>query len=81
MASLLQIEGDASVLLRVTHSNLKSFAADIRFSLQMSVETVKDKLGKKCGTSVSSMQLELYDDCISGGWALEYKIPSVNYSF
>ncbi|KAG8472872.1 hypothetical protein CXB51_034836 [Gossypium anomalum] len=63
MASRLQIEGDASVLLRVTHSNLKSFAVDIRFSLQMSVEAVKDKLWKKCGTSVNSMRLELYDDC------------------
>ncbi|MBA0572339.1 hypothetical protein Golob_002687, partial [Gossypium lobatum] len=63
MASRLQIEGDASVLLRVTHSNLKSFAADIRFSLQMSVEAVKDKVWKKCGTSVNSMRLEVYDDC------------------
>ncbi|KAJ0078501.1 hypothetical protein Patl1_22838 [Pistacia atlantica] len=32
------------------------------FSLQMSVESVKDKLWKKCGTSVDSMRLELYDD-------------------
>ncbi|KAJ8442565.1 hypothetical protein Cgig2_026507 [Carnegiea gigantea] len=62
MASRLQIEGDESVLLRVTHSNLKSFNADIRFSLQMSVEAVKEKLWKKCGTSVNSMSLELYDD-------------------
>ncbi|KAI4300870.1 hypothetical protein L6164_034198 [Bauhinia variegata] len=63
MASSLQkIEVDDSVLLRVTHSNLKTFAADIRFSLQMTVESVKDKLWKKCGTSVNSMQLELYDD-------------------
>ncbi|KAI8010359.1 Tubulin-folding cofactor B [Camellia lanceoleosa] len=51
MGSRLQIEGDESVLLRVTHSNLKSFASDVRFSLQ-----------KKCGTSVNSMCLELYDD-------------------
>ncbi|TYJ40159.1 hypothetical protein E1A91_A04G120100v1 [Gossypium mustelinum] len=63
MASWLQIESHASLLLRVTHSNLKSFAADIRFSLQMSVEAVKDKVWKKCGTSVNSMRLELYDDC------------------
>ncbi|XVF44208.1 hypothetical protein PTKIN_Ptkin02bG0102500 [Pterospermum kingtungense] len=63
MASKLQIEGDDSVLLRITHSNLKSFATDIRFSLQTSVEAVKEKLWKKCGTSVNSMQLELYDDC------------------
>ncbi|OIV90349.1 hypothetical protein TanjilG_21791 [Lupinus angustifolius] len=63
MASSLQkIEGDESVLLRVTHSNLKTFIADIRFSFQLTVEAVKDKLWKKCGTSVNSMHLELYDD-------------------
>lgn len=63
MASSLQkIEGDESVLLRVTHSNLKSFNPDIRFSLQLTVEAVKDKLWKKCGTSVNSMHLELYDE-------------------
>ncbi|KAK0595172.1 hypothetical protein LWI29_004245 [Acer saccharum] len=63
MASgLQQIEADESVLLRVTHSNLKTFAADVRFSLQMSVESVKDKLWRKCGTSVDSMSLQLYDD-------------------
>lgn len=28
----------------------------------MSVESVKDKLWRKCGTSVNSMSLELYDD-------------------
>ncbi|XP_027360769.1 tubulin-folding cofactor B [Abrus precatorius] len=63
MASSLQkIESDDSVLLRVTHSNLKSFNSDIRFSLQLTVEAVKEKIWKKCGTSVNSMQLELYDD-------------------
>ncbi|KAJ8760162.1 hypothetical protein K2173_011018 [Erythroxylum novogranatense] len=62
MGSRLQIEADDSVLLRVTHSNLKTFSADIRFSLQSSVESVKEKLWKKCGTSVNSMSLELYDD-------------------
>ncbi|KAF7819109.1 tubulin-folding cofactor B [Senna tora] len=63
MASSLQkIEGDDSVLLRITHSNIKTFSADMRFSLQMSVESVKEKLWKKCGTSVNSMHLELYDD-------------------
>ncbi|OMO69957.1 tubulin-specific chaperone B-like protein, partial [Corchorus capsularis] len=63
MASRLQIKGDDSVLLQVTHSNLKNFSAYIRFSLQMSVEAVKDKLWKKCATLVNSMRLELYDDC------------------
>ncbi|XP_044481583.1 tubulin-folding cofactor B-like [Mangifera indica] len=63
MASRLQqVEGDKSVVLRVTHSNIKTFASDVRFSLQMSVESVKDKLWRKCGTSVESMRLELYDD-------------------
>nr|GMD88171.1 tubulin-folding cofactor B [Ipomoea batatas] len=63
MASVLQnIPADDSVLIRVTHANIKSLSADIRFSLQVTVEAVKEKLWKKCGTSVSSMRLELYDD-------------------
>ncbi|KAG8368432.1 hypothetical protein BUALT_Bualt15G0044800 [Buddleja alternifolia] len=62
MATKLQIQGDESVLLRVTHSNIKSFSDDVRFSLQMTVEAVKEKLWTKCGTSVDSMSLELYDD-------------------
>lgn len=35
MATRLQIEDDDSVLLRVTHSNLKTFSASLRFSLQV----------------------------------------------
>ncbi|KAM0041483.1 putative Ubiquitin-like domain, CAP Gly-rich domain, Ubiquitin-like domain superfamily [Helianthus debilis subsp. tardiflorus] len=62
MASRLQLPGDDSVLLRVTHSNLKTFSSDVRFSLESTVEAVKDKLWKKCGTAVASMSLELYDD-------------------
>ncbi|XP_062166129.1 tubulin-folding cofactor B-like [Alnus glutinosa] len=62
MASVLQIQGDESVLLRVTHSNLKSFSAELRFSLQTTVESAKEKLWRKCGTSLNSMCLELYDD-------------------
>ncbi|GMH08650.1 hypothetical protein Nepgr_010490 [Nepenthes gracilis] len=62
MGSRLQIQGDESVLLCVTHSNLKSFNAHVRFPLQMTLESVKEKLWKKSGTSVSSMCLELYDD-------------------
>ncbi|KAJ8616982.1 hypothetical protein MRB53_013168 [Persea americana] len=34
MASRLQIPSDYSVLLSVTHSNLKNFASDVRFSVQ-----------------------------------------------
>ncbi|KAG9444081.1 hypothetical protein H6P81_015421 [Aristolochia fimbriata] len=62
MASLLQIPADDSVMLRVTHSNIKSFSADTRFSLLSTVEHVKEKLWRKCGTSVESMKLDLYDD-------------------
>ncbi|XP_068662446.1 tubulin-folding cofactor B [Aristolochia californica] len=62
MASRLQIPADDSVLLRVTHSNIKSFSADVRFSLQTTVESAKEKLWRKCGTSVESMKLDLYDD-------------------
>ena len=36
-ANRLQIQGDDSVLLRVTHANLKTFSADIRFSLQVPI--------------------------------------------
>ncbi|OAY73433.1 Tubulin-folding cofactor B, partial [Ananas comosus] len=62
MASLLHLPADDSVLLVVTHSNIKSFSPEIRFSLQMSVEAVKEKLWRKCGTAVESMLLELHDD-------------------
>ncbi|KAL6522542.1 hypothetical protein OROMI_031500 [Orobanche minor] len=62
MASKLQIQGNESVLLRITHSNIKSFSVDVRFSLQMTIEAVKEKLWRKCGTCVDSMCLELYDD-------------------
>ncbi|KAI3498912.1 hypothetical protein L1887_34698 [Cichorium endivia] len=62
MASRLQLPTDDSVLLRITHSNLKTFSAEARSSLESTVEAIKDKLWKKCGTSVTSMQLELYDD-------------------
>ncbi|KAH0855199.1 hypothetical protein HID58_020413 [Brassica napus] len=61
--SRLQMEGDDSVLLHVTHSNLKSFAADVRFSPQVNeCGSCEEKLWKKCGTSVNAMALELYDE-------------------
>jgi len=62
MASRLQLPVDDTVLLRVTHSNIKSFSPDVQFALESTVESVKEKLWKKCGTSVESMRLELYDD-------------------
>ncbi|KAJ3687916.1 hypothetical protein LUZ61_017080 [Rhynchospora tenuis] len=62
MASQLHLPADDSVQLLVTHSNIKTFSAEIRFSLQTTVEAVKDKLWKKSGTSMEAMRLELYDD-------------------
>jgi len=35
--SRLQLEGDDSVHLHITHANLKSFSADARFSPQVSL--------------------------------------------
>lgn len=65
MASRLQLVADNTVLLRVTHSNIKTFSAEVRFDLEMSVEAAKEKLWKKCGTSVDHMLLELYDGASS----------------
>ncbi|XP_073117786.1 tubulin-folding cofactor B [Elaeis guineensis] len=62
MASRLQLPSDDSVDLVVTHSNIKSFSAQVRLSLQTMVESAKEKLWRKCGTSVDLMCLELYDD-------------------
>ncbi|PUZ49668.1 hypothetical protein GQ55_7G344200 [Panicum hallii var. hallii] len=61
-SSKLQLPVDDSVLLLVTHSNLSTFAADIRVSQQTTVEALKDKLWRKTGTAVASMRLQLRDD-------------------
>ncbi|XVE95457.1 hypothetical protein REPUB_Repub02eG0099200 [Reevesia pubescens] len=63
MASRLQIESDASVLLRVTHSNLKSFAADILLSLQvnsMRLELYDNCKNKLCDLDDDSRPLGFY---------------------
>ncbi|ONM15736.1 Tubulin-folding cofactor B [Zea mays] len=61
-SSKLQLPADDSVLLLITHSNLTTFAADIRVSQQTTVEALKDKLWRKTGTAVASMRLQLRDD-------------------
>ncbi|PWZ39056.1 hypothetical protein Zm00014a_012080 [Zea mays] len=61
-SSKLQLPADDSVLLLITHSNLTTFAADIRVSQQTTVEALKDKLWRKTGTTVASMRLQLRDD-------------------
>ncbi|KAH7685351.1 tubulin-folding cofactor B protein [Dioscorea alata] len=62
MASALQLPVDDSVLFQVTHANIKSFSTELRLSLQTTIESVKEKLWRKCGTSVASMLLQLFDD-------------------
>ncbi|XP_078443740.1 tubulin folding cofactor B isoform X2 [Wolffia australiana] len=61
MGSRLQIPANDSIILRITHSNLKTFSDEVRFWGDATIAAVKDKLWKKCGTSVESMRLELYD--------------------
>uniref|UniRef100_A0A7N0RH44 CAP-Gly domain-containing protein n=1 Tax=Kalanchoe fedtschenkoi TaxID=63787 RepID=A0A7N0RH44_KALFE len=62
MASSLHLQSDESVDVRVTHSNIKTFSADMRFSLSTTIASVKEKIWRKCGTPVHSMSIELYDD-------------------
>mmetsp|Transcript_18317 Transcript_18317/g.51694 ORF Transcript_18317/g.51694 Transcript_18317/m.51694 type:complete len:283 (+) Transcript_18317:15-863(+) len=52
---------DSTVLLQVTHSNLKARFLEIRFDRHMTVGRVKEKLKNHCGTAVSAMRLQLKD--------------------
>lgn len=71
MASVLQIQGDESVLLRVTHSNLKSFSADLSFSLQVNPPTNQTKLVFFWVSHILSALLLLDDSGIRERKALE----------
>jgi len=50
---------DTTVLLQVSHSNLKANFVDIRFDRHMLICQVKDKVSSHTGTPVSSMKLQL----------------------
>jgi tubulin-folding cofactor B len=52
---------ESTVLLGVTHSNLKASLMEIRFDKHMTVANVKAKLVSHTGTSVSAMRLLLKD--------------------
>merc|ERR1711968_117890 len=52
---------DSTVLLQVTHSNLKARFLEIRFDRHMLIGRVKEKLKNHCGTAVSAMVLQLKD--------------------
>eukprot|EP01018_Ginkgo_biloba_P034390 Gb_34569 [translate_table: standard] len=62
MASSLQNVGDDTVLLHVTHSNLKHHFNELRFTLNSTVGAAKERLWKNCGTRIDSMILQLFDD-------------------
>lgn len=69
MASRLQIPGDDSVTLRVTHSNMKSFSSDIRLTPQVGFFQVFSLL---CFTYLVSwiLYVAIVSDIIST-WPLE----------
>lgn len=53
---------ESTVLLHVTHSNLKETRIfELRFDMHMTVEALKVKLSFHCGTSPSAMMLQLLD--------------------
>ena len=56
-----QCKADSTVLLCVSHSNLKARFLEIRFDRYMTVARVKEKLMTHCGTNASAMVLSLKD--------------------
>eukprot|EP00899_Mesostigma_viride_P007753 jgi/Mesvir1/1697/Mv21157-RA.1 len=56
---------DCTVLLHVTHSNLKARFMELRFDLHTTILGMKEKLHTHTGTAVASMQLQLKD--VNGG--------------
>jgi len=56
-----QARGESTVLLHVTHSNLKARMFEIRLDRHMTVERVKEKLRGHCGTGSEFMHLTLLD--------------------
>lgn len=52
-------QGAYTVMLHVTHSNLKARFAELRLDLRTPVSAVKDRLYAHCGTRASAMQVLL----------------------
>ncbi|XP_024542204.1 tubulin-folding cofactor B-like [Selaginella moellendorffii] len=59
------LQGDSSgvstALVTVSHSNLKNYSNELRLDLHSTVESLKERLGRQCGTSPSYMLLQLFD--------------------
>jgi len=56
-----QARGETTVLLHVTHSNLKARLFEIRLDRHMTIETIKEKLRSHTGTGSLFMHLTLLD--------------------
>jgi len=54
-------QAESTVLLHVSHSNLKAEFMEIRFDRHMTVMRVKERVQSNCGTSPSAMTLQLKD--------------------
>ncbi|KAJ8901101.1 hypothetical protein NDN08_004961 [Rhodosorus marinus] len=59
--SSAQRRSSSTVLLTISHSNLKAQFLDMRFDLDMIVDRIKDKIYSSTGTSASHMRLVLTD--------------------
>lgn len=57
-----QNQADDTVVLHVTHSNLKQRFIEIRVDLHTTIERLKERLRDRSGTAVESMRLQLYDE-------------------
>jgi len=57
-----QSRGTSTVLLHVTHSNLKARMFELRLDRHMTIESVKDKLRTHTGTGSAFMHLTLLDE-------------------
>ena len=55
----IQNRGDGTVLLQVTHSNLKAVFMELRFDMHMTIAALKEKLMSHVGTNASAMSLSL----------------------
>jgi len=58
----LQNKGASTVLLHVTHSNLKAYFMELRLDRHMTIERVKEKMRTHCGTGSAFMHLTLMNE-------------------
>ncbi|GFR50102.1 hypothetical protein Agub_g12247, partial [Astrephomene gubernaculifera] len=55
-------KAESTVLLHITHSNLKAKFMEIRLDMHSTIESIKVKLSFHCGTSPAAMLLSLLDE-------------------